>query len=342
MKEQEHIQHLAAAANVLWQLIQANEMDPEDLFRKGGIDPGLLKKPQARVSCRKMNHLWDLVSQKMPDPCFAVHAGEYWHPSHLHALGYTWLVSATLKESLEKLVRYSRVLSETMTLSLKETDHGATLVYHYHPDTPPQNNRRVAALSVILAMCRINCGKNLAPLEVAFAIDPPPCMDIFHTYFRSRIRFLCKQDSITFARKDLDRPLPSANSLLAKLNDQVIADYLAHLDAGTLAQQVKSGITEVLSSGKVTDDLIAKKLHMSVRSFQRQLQKRGTTFRSLLDKTREEIALGYIKDPEIRLEEIAFLTGFSEYSSFSRAFKRWTGSPPSRVRSDQIRSERVR
>ncbi len=332
MKEQEHIQHLAAAANVLWKLIQANGMDSEDLFKKGGIDPALLKKPQARVSCRKMNHLWELVSQEMTDPSFAVHAGEYWHPSHLNALGYTWLVSATLKESLEKLVRYSRVLSETLTLSLKQTDQGADLVYHYHPDTPPQPDRRVAALSVILAMCRINCGKDLAPLQVAFAIDHPPCLETFHTYFRSRIDFLCEQDSMTFARKDLERPLPSANSLLAKMNDQVIADYLALLDTGSLAQQVKSGITQILSSGRVTDDRIAKKLNMSVRSLQRQLQKDGTTFRSLLDETREEIALGYIKDSSVRLEEIAFLTGFSEYSSFSRAFKRWTGSTPSQVK----------
>ncbi len=335
MKEQEHIQHLATAANVLWQLIQANEMDPDDLFRKGGIDPGLLKKPQARVSCRKMNHLWRLVSQKMTDPCFAVHAGEYWHPSHLNALGYTWLVSATLKESLEKLVRYSRVLSETMTLSLKQTDQGTALVYHYLPETPPQDDRRVAALSVILAMCRINCGKDLAPLEVGFTIAPPPCKETFHTYFRTGIGFSCKQDRMTFAKEDLNRPLPSANSLLAKMNDQVIADYLAHLDAGSMVQQVKSGITNILSSGRVTDDRIARKLNMSVRSFQRQLQKRGTTFRTLLDDTRREIALGYIKASDIRLEEVAFLTGFSEYSSFSRAFKRWTGSTPSLVRAEK-------
>ncbi|SMG64766.1 [weak similarity to] AraC-type DNA-binding domain-containing protein, partial [methanotrophic bacterial endosymbiont of Bathymodiolus sp.] len=36
----------------------------------------------------------------------------------------------------------------------------------------------------------------------------------------------------------------------------------------------------------------------------------------------------YIKDSSLNLNEISFLLGFSEISSFSRAFKRWTGSSP--------------
>lgn len=332
MKKQEYLQHLATATNILWKLIKANGFDPDAIFREGGIDPALLNKPKARISCLKMNNLWEIASQKINDPCFAVHAGEHWHPSYLNALGYTWLVSTTLKEAFEKLVRYSRILSETTDISLKENRTEVTLIFQYHPDGPYHAARRVATLSIIMEMCRINCGKDLDPLKVQLTIDHPFCVDIYKNYFRSGIQFSSELDCITFSRADACRALPSANLHLARMNDQVIASYLAELDKDNLIQQVKSKITDILSTGKITDDIIAQKLNMGVRSLQRQLRKEGATFRSLLDKTREDIARGYIKDPDIRLDEIAFLTGFSEYSSFSRAFKRWTAHSPSEMR----------
>jgi AraC-like DNA-binding protein len=71
---------------------------------------------------------------------------------------------------------------------------------------------------------------------------------------------------------------------------------------------------------------------LSVRSLQRKLQQGGTSFRKLLDRTREDLARQYICDNGVDLTEIAFLLGFSEHSAFSRAFKRWTGRTPSDMR----------
>jgi AraC-like DNA-binding protein len=58
----------------------------------------------------------------------------------------------------------------------------------------------------------------------------------------------------------------------------------------------------------------------------------GTTFRTILDMVRKDLAATYVSDPEIELAEIAFLLGFSEQSAFSRAFRRWTGTSPSEAR----------
>ncbi len=333
MKKQEHLQHLAATTNILWKLIKANGLNPGSLFEQGGIDPGLLNNPQARIACFKINTLWEIVSQKIPDACFAIHAGEHWHPSYLNALGYTWLVSSTLKESLEKLARYSKIISESTIVSLQVDKNELTIAFQYHSDGPFHPNRKVAKLSVLMEMCRINCGTDLNPLRIQFSNEYPVCMDPYQKYFRSDVIFNADCDSITFSNKDVHRLLPSANIQLAKINDQVIINHLKELDKGDIIQQVKTKITAVLSSGKITGDIIAEKLNMSVRTFQRKLQKKGTTFRSLLDETREDLARGYINDSSVRLEEISFLTGFSEYSSFSRAFKRWTGQSPSTIRS---------
>jgi AraC-like DNA-binding protein len=88
----------------------------------------------------------------------------------------------------------------------------------------------------------------------------------------------------------------------------------------------------MLPSGGVVDEKVAETLHMSVRSLQRKLKEVGTTFRTLLDTVRKDLASTYVHDPDIELAEVAFLLGFSDQSTFSRAFRRWTGHSPSEVR----------
>jgi AraC-like DNA-binding protein len=64
----------------------------------------------------------------------------------------------------------------------------------------------------------------------------------------------------------------------------------------------------------------------------RKLQKEDTSFKALLTEVRQELAMQYIKDRTMTLTEISFMLGFSEVSSFSRAYKGWTGQPPSQAR----------
>ena len=68
---------------------------------------------------------------------------------------------------------------------------------------------------------------------------------------------------------------------------------------------------------------------MSTRSLQRKLQGAHTTFGALLDEVRQELAEHYIHDSTVSLTEIAFVLGYSEYSSFWRAYKRWMKTSPS-------------
>jgi AraC-like DNA-binding protein len=114
--------------------------------------------------------------------------------------------------------------------------------------------------------------------------------------------------------------------------DQYIIRYLAELDKNNIVQRVKGAIIDMLPSGGVCDEKVAQQLNMSTRSLQRKLQDVSTTFSKLLDEVRQEIAEHYIHDPTVSLTEIAFILGYSEYSSFWRAYKRWTQTSPSAIR----------
>jgi len=327
-----HYSQLATATNVIWKLIEANGHSPEALFRDAGIAPDLLNKPGARVTSASVNQIWAKATEIIDDPCFGLKAFKYWHPSYYHALGYAWLASHTLREAFNRFIRYLRVLSEKVFLALEEDSGGFTIVMDFE-----LLGMRIAAqvdlgMALILHSCRLNYGDELRPKAVQLVHAEPPCAGDYYAFFKAPVKFLAGRDAMTFSLIDIDKPLIGANPQLARLNDQVMIEYLAKLDKDNIIDRVKAVIIDILPSGRVDDERVAEHLSMSVRNLQRRLKARETTFRQLLEGIRKDLALTYVLDANIELVEVAFLLGFSDQSAFSRAFKRWTGRTPSGFR----------
>jgi AraC-like DNA-binding protein len=328
----QHYSHLATATNILWQLVEANGHNPAALYRDVGIEPDILNKPGARIPSPLVNRLWARATEIIDDPCFGLMAHKYWHPSYFHALGYAWLASHTLRDALNRFVRYLRIVSEKIFLELEENSDGLTLILSYKilgMRVPAQIDMGMA---MSIHICRLNFGEDLKPVAVSFMHDEPPCAEEYFSLFRAPVKFSADRDSITFSFPDVNRYLMGANPQLARLNDQVMIEYLAKLDKDDIVNRVIAVIVDMLPSGGVADEKVAETLSMSVRSLQRRLKEVGTTFRTILDAVRKDLASTYVRDPDIELAEVAFLLGFSDQSAFSRAFKRWTGNPPSEVR----------
>jgi AraC-like DNA-binding protein len=327
-----HYNHLATATNILWRLIEAYGHDPHALFCEAGIDPDLLNRPGARISGVSVNRIWAKASDIIDDPCFGLKADKYWHPSYIHALGYAWLASHTLREAFNRFVRYIRIISEKAFLELVEDSRGFTIKLGLDLLSMRIPAQIDLAMAMLIHMCRLNYGEDLKPIAVNIRHDEPACAKDYSIVFNAPVEFGANQDSITFSSVDVDKYLIGANPQLARLNDQVMIEYLAKLERENIINRVIAAIVEMLPSGGVTDDKIAEQLNMSERSLQRRLKEAGVTFRSLLTGIRKDLAFSYIRDPEIEFVEVAFLLGFSDQSAFSRAFKRWTGSTPTQFR----------
>ena len=134
------------------------------------------------------------------------------------------------------------------------------------------------------------------------------------------------------------RPLEGANAELARINEGLAAQQLARLDQADLPARLRALLIERLPDGEPTAAELAAALHLSLRSLQRKLAERGLRYENLLDDTRRELALAQLREARIALNEIAFLLGFSDASSFSRAFRRWTGLSPTAWREQQSAS----
>jgi len=325
---------IATAARVLWRMLERRGIDPEPLFREAGLDPDKLNNPLSRYPAEPARHVWALVSKRLDDPGFGLTIAQAWQPSDFHALGCAFMASATLREALNRVLRYNAVVYGLVSYSFCERDDRAILSYSAEQgavdETPILEDTRWA---VILDACRRIYGEDLHPLEVTFMHPAPDAaMDQFSRYFRCPVRFGQSVAQMIFPAEVLDRPLPAANRELALALDRTLSEYLAKLQRNDIVSRTKSAISDYLLSGSLTDKMVADALQMSPRTLQRKLTAEKTSFRTLVQAVRHELAESYLADDSFTLKEIGYLLGFSEQSSFSRAFKRWTGLTPQEFR----------
>jgi AraC-like DNA-binding protein len=324
---------LATIGQIVWRLLEMHGIDAQAMFRAHDLGPELLRDPGARVPSHKWDALARHVATQMPDPSFALHAAHCWHPSNLGALGFAWLSSSTLRTGLGRLAHYWRLLGEKSSVELADKPSGLKLAFD-----SGRSDEIVAPLtanftmSLLVAMCRMNYGDALKPVEVTFKQRKPGSSQAYRAHFGCPVRFDASQDSFTLARTDADRPLPTANRQIAGTLDQVLTQQLAQLDRTNVLARCKATLLEQLASGELSEEQMAEQLHMSRRTLQRKLAEAETTYQQLVDDTRHDLALRYVEDPRHSITDITFMLGFSQQSAFTRAFRRWTGSPPSAYR----------
>jgi AraC-like DNA-binding protein len=324
---------LASSTLSVWRALESYGVDPAPLFERAGLDSQKLYDPNARYLETRLNTLWRLAAEATNDPYLGLKVASFWHPSSAHALGYAWLASATLKDALQRTVRYFRVMTDKERLTLTESDEEFRLIIE-NPiaDCPTAPEDLDASFAALIRLCRMCYGESFNPLRITMGRPQPPDPARFAAHFRAPIQYSGNENSVCFDKADVTMALPTANAEVARANEQIVQAYLARFDRSSVAMQVRARLTEQLSSGHTNQERVADALHMSLRSLQRRLNDEGTSFKDLLDETRRELASQYMAESHRSINEITYLLGFSEPSNFSRAFRRWTGSSPSAYR----------
>ena len=132
-------------------------------------------------------------------------------------------------------------------------------------------------------------------------------------------------------RSWMTKPLPESDPAMLQIHLAQAEQRLVEMDNLSAKDRVKM-ILNASGHFQWDRDHMARRLHMSRRTLQRNLSKEGTTFQKLFDAYRHSAALTLLKDPEISSDEVGHLLGFSEPSTFYRAFKRWENATPGAYR----------
>lgn len=310
------------------------EIDAAGLLNAVNLDPEGDWNPKVMIADAAYYDLLEKIAEQIYATDLPLRVGASMRCDDYGALGLAWKAAPTLLGSFARVERYARLWTSVVEYELRELSQGTALILHR--DGERRLGLRLsneATLASAVSICRQVSTVPFSPLEVHFKHGAPRSIEYHQDYFGCAVLFDSEFDALVVSRDALARP--------NKLGDQGLTQFLmGHLDDelnkigqdNSLETQTKEAIARSLSDGLPKMAEIARGLGMSARSFHRRLSEHGLSFHALTDLTRQELAEGLMRDEQYSLAEVAFLTGFSEQSSFTRAFKRWVGDTPASYR----------
>jgi AraC-like DNA-binding protein len=313
--------------------LELDGLDCRSLFKELGLSYSDLDNPDARFPQDGMTRLWQRAVELSGNPAIGLNMAKVVRPGSFSVAGYALMSSQTLKEGFARLVRYQRIIAESADLSFRLLPEGYALILTVHGDhLPPTRQSAEASLASALAFCSWLTGRTLQPRQVLIQGEQPKNIEPYKQAFHAPMTFNAPYHALVFERADMEAPLPTANEAMAQLHDRFAGEYLARFSGSRVTHQARQVLCRLLPQGEPKREMVAQTLHLSQRTLQRRLQDEGTSFQTLLDDTRRELAEQYLAQPQMTLLEIAYLLGFADPSNFFRAFRRWFDATPGEYR----------
>ncbi|MFN2426466.1 MAG: AraC family transcriptional regulator [Candidatus Binatia bacterium] len=321
---------LATWSATIARALDAQGLDGAAIAARAGIDAATLADPNARVPRDALTRLWHLAVEHSGNPAFGLEAARHTLQTTFHALGYAVLASSTLREAVERIIRYRRLIGDVIQLRLEDHGERSRFVIDVSAGRGAVPWEAVDAFVAVMVRQARHLGGSggIVPVSVSLERPAPADASPYQRALGAPVAFAQSESFLEYSRADLDRRLPAANAELARQNDEVVVRYLARLEQGGVLVKTRQALLESLPSGAPTKPQIARRLGMSPRSLQRLLAGEGTSFKDLLGEARLTLARSYLEEGRLPITEIAFVLGFADTSAFSRAFRRWTGVSP--------------
>jgi AraC-like DNA-binding protein len=308
--------------------LDADRVDTRALLAGFGLSKTDLDNPELRMPREIVGDVWRAAVAQTGDPTLGLRVAAQMQPGMLGLLEYAARSGASLGQALATLARYAELLAEGLSFTLEQQGGRARVIYALtgNPQPPALMD---FALGYLSRLARQFTQPPVQLLEVSFDHPAPIDRAPYDAFFDTRLRFDAKQSSILFDAAYLEARVQSADPNLHAVLSHQASKLVSELPKGdSFEARVKRLIASELRSGDPTAQGLAKKLHMSPRTFQRRLLDAGTTHSKLLDDVRHTTALRLLDQEELSLGEIAATLGFSDVSAFRKAFKRWTGASP--------------
>ena len=303
------------------------------LLREMGLREEQLADPDRRIPLRSIPKFWRAVDARLGDPLFGLRSGSEVRLRDFGLVGYTMAFSSSLRAALERLARYGRIVSEALTVTLETQGGGTWVRIDVQPEVQAFRLAADSRLAIVVSACREMTGTAMAPRSIRFPYRRPQDVREYERFFRCPLEYEAPATSFLLRDEDLDRPVVQADPNLIRYLDQLAQEALEALSATErLEDHVRRAIWPRLASGVPALGDVARDLGMSARTLQRRLRRAGTSFASLVDRFRREMAPALLRDGRLAVSEVAFLLGYADPSSFQRAFRRWTGTSPSAFR----------
>lgn len=258
--------------------------------------------------------------------------------SEFHMLCYCMISSATLGQAIDRAAAFGRLFEGGVgEFTLRTGRENAE--FRMHSASKPHDVHMIfGVLTGLSSFARLFgwlVGKDLSPLTVKICYGPVLDEQMVSWLLPWRVEYEAEDNILCFPARYLALPLVRGAAEL----DELLATFPFDLAAGRSSVTPASVWVRKIcatalahSSAPPTTEQIARQLGLSVATLKRRLSDEGTSVRELKECCRRELAQDLLDDRSLTLGEIALRLGFSDTTTFSRAFKSWTGRVPSALR----------
>lgn len=298
-----------------------------------GIDPRSIDDGDLRLPAVDYRRSVEAALVVTGDAAFGLHMGERASSVMFDVVGPLIERAATLREGVEMMARYSRLVAEGHEPELHERDDVAMIRFpSLRGDLPVERLTAEFVMTALLPMLRQFGGDEARPTRVGFAYTQPAHVAEYRRIFGDAARFEQAFTELEFSRVWLDKPqLYKSPELYALLKTEA-ERTLGRLERDAPLRERIERILAKHGPRELTMDDVASELKLSARSLRRRLLAEGVRYGELVTRNLMNAAKRMLEHPGVSMKETAYALGFASSAAFHHAFKRWTGMTPKEYR----------
>ena len=297
-------------------------MSMENILEKAGI-PNILWKEEIQFSTEEYYLFLKEIDEVITDEQILVISNvdnlNMFIPSFFAALS-----SKNGLEGIKRLAKYKKLIGPVF-LEIKEFEEIVQVQYFF--EQREKELPRFAVLNEQLMLINLlnkGIGKRISPVSVT---SPFEYGELLTKEINATIN-KAKQNEVIFSMKDLKKPFLTANNIMVEYLEPQLKQKLAEKESETLetfTDRVQKKLCQLIPSGQSSLENVVEEFGISARTVQRNLDVENIKFNQVVKNVQKIMTLNYLESKELSIEEIAYLVGYTETSSFYRAFKGWIG-----------------
>jgi len=317
----------------LKQYLEAHQLDHPNY--RAELDHYALKK---HISYEEWWSLLEELQSIHCCPALGLEIGRHVKVEHCGVLGYLLKTSRNIIDALACFKRFQRLIYAGSQAETELVDDlTLNLVWDSGHGYSSQLSDELLLVAMINIIRELVNPHNFNPIQISFTqVINKSDLSIYEDFFECEVHQNQKRLSISFSLEDLKCSIPHEDLTLHTILGKQAEELISQLpDNDSFLSNLRDTVIRCLHEGNASAADVASQLSISCRTLHRRLKNKNKIFRDILRDIRKSMAATYLNDDKLSLPEVALLLGYSEQSTFARAFKQWYGQSPLQYRNDK-------
>lgn len=316
-----------------WRMLMVDlRLDMRAELERAQLPSDLFLRDDVKLAPAEFLRLWQAMEAAIGEPAFAIDLVPRVRHEGFDPAVFAAFCSPDLNTALQRLSRLKPLVAP-VNLAVDVGPAQTSVEVRFlgaeaHPVPPSLVG---AELVFFVHLLRSSTGQRLCPRRVEAPLDLPG-LQRYEDFLGTKIH-RGERTRVVFDAADARAPFILRNEAMWQHFEPTLRQRLDRLQAkASTAERVRACLIERLPSGEVGMAQVAQRLLLSTRTLQRRLGDEGTSFQDVLRDVRTELAQHYLAQPGLSGTQIAYLLGFDDPASFSRAYRSWNGVSPEQAR----------